>query len=90
MSPLATVGKKRIIKLLTSSSNELAMPQYQKLLRRMNNCNATSWACSACHLPQQNICMNKFRMYLQTEALKEHKDKPEYRKEQARLGFPIP
>ncbi len=89
MSPLRTQGKKRIVKLLSPSSNELNMPQYQKLLRRINNCNATSWACSACHLPQQGICMDKVRKHLQTVALKQYNDKSEYRKEQEKLGFPI-
>ncbi len=82
-------GKKRIVNMLTPSASELAMPQYQKLLKRINNCNATIWACNACTVPQIGRCMDKVRQYLQTQAFKQYHETEQFRKQQEKLSFPV-
>jgi hypothetical protein len=70
-------GQHRIIKVLSPSSSELDMPQFQKIMRRVNNCKATLWKCSVCHFAQRSICLSNVRNHLQIEALKKYGDTPQ-------------
>jgi len=81
-------GKRRIVKVLSTSTTQIPT-RYQELMRRTNNCTATSiWGCSVCTIPQIGRCMDKVRQHLQTEAFKQYNQKEEFKKEQERLMFP--
>ena len=73
-------GKNVLIKVLTPNSSEINMPAFQKRMRRVNNCNATSWKCSSCHFKTRMNCFNKTIKSFQLEALQKYGDTPQMRK----------
>ena len=70
-------GQHKVINVLTPSSDEIDMPQFQKIMRRANNCNATLWKCSSCRFTKRSVCLAKVRLHLQMEALKKYGDTPQ-------------
>jgi hypothetical protein len=70
-------GQHKIFNVLSPSSSEIDMPQFQKIMRRVNNCKATLWKCSTCHFSQRSICLHKVKHELQMEALRKYGDTPQ-------------
>ncbi len=73
-------GQHKIFNVLTPNSSELDMPQFQKLMRRANNCNATLWKCSTCYFPKRANCLANVRNHLQLEALRKYGNTPQMKK----------
>ncbi len=80
-----TKGKRRIVKALSPDVSDVNISQYQKIVKRANNCNATSWKCSSCTVPQINRCQAKAQNAINMMAFKKYHDRPEYRKEQEKI-----
>jgi len=73
-------GKNLLIRSLTPNSKEVNMTAFQKRMRRVNNCKATSFKCAYCLPTRRWKCMqNTIRSY-QLEALKKYGDTPQMRK----------
>ena len=80
-----TKGKRRIVKTLGSDVSDVNISQYQKIVKRANNCKATSWKCGSCSVPQINRCQAKAQNAINTMAFKKYHDRPEFRKEQEKI-----
>jgi len=82
-------GKRKIVEVLDPTSLQSVPSRYQQLMKRINNCKATSiWGCNSCTVPTLGRCMGKVRQHLQTEAFKQYHETKNYKKEQERLNFP--
>ena len=77
-----TKGKRRIIKAISSDTSDVNIDRYQQIVKRANNCKASSWKCSSCHVPTINKCYTKARRALEMMAFQKYHNRPEYRKEQ--------
>ncbi len=88
MNQQTAKGKRKIVEVLTPSTTVIPT-RYQELMKRINNCKATSfWGCKSCTIPTLGRCMDKVRQHLQTEAFKKYHETENYKKEQERLNFP--
>jgi len=86
MKPPKQKGKRRFINALSPDLSDTNIGQFQKIMKRVNNCNATSWKCSSCPLPVYKKCYAKTVRVLQMEAFKKYRDRPEYKKEQEKIN----
>lgn len=73
-------GKNTLIQVLTPDSAEINQPVFQKRMRRVNNCNATSWKCAYCKPLKRWACFNKTVRSFQLEALQKYGDTPQMKK----------
>ena len=64
-----TKGKRRIIKALGTGVADVNISEYQKVVKRANNCKATSWKCQSCPVPTINRCQAKAQKALNMRAL---------------------
>ena len=80
-----TKGKRRIIKAISTDTSDLNIDRYQQIVKRANNCKASSWKCSSCHVPTINKCYAKARKALENMAFLKYRDRPEYKKEQEKI-----
>jgi len=79
-------GKRKIFSVFDPNSNDLNIPQVQVLMKRINNCKATSWKCTSCPIRISSRCFAKVRQYLNTQAMLKYRDRPEYKKEQEKIN----
>jgi hypothetical protein len=56
------------------------MPVFQKRMRRVNNCKATSFKCAYCHFKIRMRCFKKTVKSFQLEALQKYGDTPQMKK----------
>lgn len=80
-------GKRKIINLLSPSSSDVNNSDFQRLLKRINNCKATYWKCGQCTVKQLSKCIDSVRQHYQMKAFLKYKDDPEYRKAMAKKGI---
>ena len=73
-------GKNTLINVLTPDSNEINQPVFQKRMRRVNNCNATSWKCAYCKPRKRWQCFQNTVRSFQLEALQKYGDTPQMKK----------
>lgn len=73
-------GKNVLVKALTPNSNELNVPIFQKLMHRINNCNATVWKCAYCRFGKRMNCFKNVKEYLLMDAHKKYGDTPQIKK----------
>ena len=78
-------GKRRFINTLSPNTSDVNIDQFQKVMKRVNNCNTSAWKCQACHLPVYKRCYGKAVHEIQMMALAKYKDDPRWRKEQNRI-----
>ena len=73
-------GKNTLIKTLTPYSKEVNMPVFQKRMKRVNNCPATSWKCVSCPPRKRWTCFQNTVKSFQLEALQKYGDTPQMKK----------
>jgi hypothetical protein len=73
-------GKNVLVKVLTPNSSEINMPAFQKRMKRVNNCNATSWKCAYCKFTKRMACFKNTVRSFQLEALQKYGDTPQMKK----------
>jgi len=73
-------GKNTLINVLTPDSKEINMPVFQKRMKRVNNCTATSWKCAYCHPKKRWKCFQNTVRSFQLEALQKYGDTPQMKK----------
>lgn len=59
------------------------MPAFQKRMKRVNNCNATSWKCASCLFGKRMNCFKNTIRSFQLEALQKYGDTPQMKKAMA-------
>ena len=73
-------GKNTLINVLTPDSKEINMPVFQKRMKRVNNCKATSWKCATCIPKKRWVCFQNTVKSFQLEALQKYGDTPQMKK----------
>jgi pyruvate/2-oxoacid:ferredoxin oxidoreductase beta subunit len=79
-------GKRSFINALSPYTSDLNINQFQKIMKRVNNCKASAWKCSSCPLSTFKRCYAKTVEVLQKEAFLKYRDRPEWKKEQERIN----
>lgn len=79
-------GKRQVLNLFEPDVSDLNIPHIQRLMKKINNCKATSWKCKSCPIPTLARCFSNVTKYLQMEAFKKYRNKPEYKKQQEKIN----
>jgi tryptophanyl-tRNA synthetase len=80
-------GKRKIVNLFSAHPNELDMPEFQRIVKRVNNCKASYWNCKNCTIRQLSKCLTRARQHIEYKAFMKYKDTPEYRKALLKKGI---
>ena len=80
MQPPKQKGKRRFINALSPDTSDTNINRFQKIMKRVNNCKASSWKCSACPLSVSKKCYSKAARVLLIEALKKYGDTPQMKR----------
>jgi len=79
-------GKRLILRQFVPETSDLNIPHIQQLMKKINNCKASSWKCKTCPIGRLAKCFAKVTHHLNMEAFLKYRNKPEYKKEQEKIN----